>query len=311
MKILVTGGAGFIGSHVQDAYLDAGHEVVVLDNLSTGQRGFVHPDSTFYHTDIRDAGDVLRILKKEKFDVVNHHAAQMDVRASVKDPSYDAAVNILGGLNLLEAAVKTGVKRFIFASTGGAIYGEQNTFPAGEDHPLNPESPYGVSKLSLEKYCRFYSRTYGLRTFILRYANVYGPRQNPYGEAGVVAIFSEKLVRGEAPTIHGDGKQTRDFVHVSDVVRANLMALDFDGDAVVNIGTGIESDVNTIFRHLAMFSGNTVEAVHGPPKKGEQKRSVLDCSRVKALLGWEPTVDIREGLGQTYRYFQTMEAGGR
>ncbi|MFQ6616167.1 MAG: NAD-dependent epimerase/dehydratase family protein [Fidelibacterota bacterium] len=303
MKILVTGGAGFIGSHVQDAYLKAGHQVAVLDNLSTGQKEFIHPDAIFYRADIRDAREVFGILDGGNFDVVNHHAAQMDVRASVRDPAYDASVNILGGLNLLEAAVKTGVKQFIFASTGGAIYGEQNTFPAPEDHPLSPESPYGVSKLSLEKYCDFYTRTYGLRAFILRYGNVYGPRQNPHGEAGVVAIFSEKLVRGETPTIHGDGEQTRDFVHVSDAVRANLMALEFDGNAVTNIGTGVESNINTVFRHLVACTGNSAEAKHGPPKKGEQRRSVLDYSRVKTLLGWEPTVGIREGLRQTYRYF--------
>lgn len=315
MKILVTGGAGFIGSHVQDAYLEAGHQVAVLDNLSTGRKEFIHPDSVFYHVDIRDTDKVFGILDGEEFDAINHHAAQMDVRASVQDPHYDASVNILGGLNLLEAAAKTGVKQFIFASTGGAIYGEQNAFPAPEDHPLSPESPYGVSKLSLEKYCEFYSSTYDLRTFILRYGNVYGPRQNPHGEAGVVAIFSEKLVRGETPTIHGDGKQTRDFVHVSDAVRANLMALEFEGNAVANIGTGIESDINTVFRHLAAFSGNSADAIHGPPKKGEQRRSVLDCSRVKTLLGWEPTVAIREGLQQTYRYFaegalQTRDRSG-
>lgn len=311
MKILVTGGAGFIGSHVQDAYLKAGHRVAVLDNLSTGRREFVHPESAFFQADVRDRDEVFRILDRERFDVVNHHAAQMDVRASVEDPVYDASVNILGGLNLLGAAARTGVKQFIFASTGGAIYGEQKAFPAGEEHPLNPESPYGVSKLSLEKYCAFYSRTYGLPTFTLRYANVYGPRQNPHGEAGVVAIFCQKLVRGEVPTINGDGEQTRDFVHVSDAVRANLTALDFKKNVVVNIGTGIESNINTIFRHLASISGNPVEAIHGPPKKGEQKRSVLDWSRVKGLLGWEPSVELEEGLLQTYRYFADKGSGER
>ncbi|MFQ6673607.1 MAG: NAD-dependent epimerase/dehydratase family protein [Fidelibacterota bacterium] len=311
MKVLVTGGAGFVGSHVQDAYLEAGHDVVVLDNLSTGRKDFVNDRATFFRIDIRDREGVFHLFEEAGFDVVNHHAAQMDVRASVADPVYDAHVNILGGLNLLEASVKTGVKKFIFASTGGAIYGEQDTFPADEGHPLHPASPYGVSKLSLEKYFDVYEKVYGLRHFILRYGNVYGPRQNPHGEAGVVAIFSQKLVNGEIPTINGDGKQTRDFVHVSDVVRANLLALNCPESAIVNIGTGKESDVNTVFRVLAECSGNSVEPSHGPPKKGEQQRSVLDYSLAKELLGWEPTVDLTQGLGDTFSYFsQQREAKG-
>ncbi|MEE9166218.1 MAG: NAD-dependent epimerase/dehydratase family protein [Candidatus Neomarinimicrobiota bacterium] len=307
MKILVAGGAGFIGSHVQDAYLALGHEVVVIDNLYTGRKDFVNRDCRFYEVDIRDAESIVEIFERERFDVVNHHAAQMDVRASVADPVFDADVNILGGLNLLQASVKTGVKQFIFASTGGAIYGEQDTFPADENHLLRPVSPYGVSKLSLEKYIDFYAKTYGLRCFIARYANIYGPRQNPDGEAGVVAIFSRRLVSGEMPTINGDGKQTRDFVYVADVVEANVVVLDHGENSVLNIGTGRETDINRIFSILATTSGKSVEPHHGPAKKGEQRRSVLDNRRAKKILGWVPSTDIREGLEKTYAYFSMEE----
>ena len=306
MRILVTGGAGFIGSHVQDAYLKAGHDVAVMDNLYTGKPEFVNENSIFYEVDIRDGETVFEILEKERFDVVNHHAAQMDVRASVSDPLFDANVNIVGGLNLLEASVKTGVTQFIFASTGGAIYGEQDTFPADESHPLQPESPYGVSKLSLEKYLHFYGRVYGLNSIVLRYANIYGPRQNPDGEAGVVAIFSQNLVDGKTSIINGDGTQSRDFVFVMDAVQANIVALNFEGSAVVNIGTGIETDVNTIFRILAESSGNSVEPSYGPPKKGEQKRSVLDNRLAKRSMGWVPSTRIAEGLKQTHAYFSNQ-----
>lgn len=309
MKIVVTGGAGFIGSHVQDAYLDAGHDVIVMDNLSTGSRDFINERSKFYEIDIRDRDSVFKIFEDKKFDVVNHHAAQMDVRASVANPVFDADVNIVGGLNLLEASVKTGVNQFVFASTGGAIYGEQDFFPADENHPLRPESPYGVSKLSLEKYIYYYGKVHDLPWFILRYANIYGPRQNPHGEAGVIAIFSLKLVKGENPIINGDGKQTRDFVYVSDVVQANLAALDYGGNAVVNIGTGIETDINTVFNILVKSSGNSAKPHYGPPKKGEQRRSVLDNAVAKQLLGWRPSTGIVDGLSLTYSYFFDCEGG--
>lgn len=305
MKILVTGGAGFIGSHVQDAYTASGHDVVVIDNLYTGQREFVNERNRFYEIDIRDAKSILKVFEKERFDVVNHHAAQMDVRASVANPVFDADINILGSLNLLQASVQTGVKQFIFSSTGGAIYGEQETFPAGETHLLRPESPYGVSKLSLEKYIDYYGKVYGLSYFVLRYANIYGPRQNPHGEAGVVAIFADSLSRGKQPTINGNGRQTRDFVYVADVVEANRAALEFQGNAIVNIGTGIETDVNTIFDILANTAGNVIRPHYGPQKEGEQRRSVLDNRLARQLLGWHPSTDIVEGLEKTYAYFST------
>lgn len=303
MKILVTGGAGFIGSHVQDAYLDAGHDVVVMDNLYTGRKEFVNPRSKFYEVDIRNSHRVFEVFAQERFDVVNHHAAQMDVRASVSDPVFDADTNIIGGLNLLEASVKTGVKQLLFSSTGGAIYGEQDFFPADESHPLRPDSPYGVSKLSLEKYIDYYRKVHSLCYVILRYANIYGPRQNPHGEAGVVAIFSKHLTEGISPTINGDGKQTRDFVYVSDVVQANLAAVGHRDSAVVNIGTGVETDVNTVFSILAGAAANAVTPVYGPPKKGEQTRSVLDSTLARQVLGWEPSTDIKDGLRKTFAYF--------
>lgn len=304
MKILITGGAGFIGSHIQDAFISEGHDVTVIDNFYTGRENFIHPDCRFYEVDICNKDAILDLFKKEQFDIVNHHAAQMDVRASVSDPMFDANINIIGGLNLLEAAIKTGVKQFIFASTGGAIYGDQDYFPADERHELRPVSPYGIAKLSLEKYLYYYHKVHGLRYFILRYANIYGPRQNPHGEAGVIAIFSQKLVKGETPTINGNGKQTRDFVHVNDVVKANLAALDYPESMIVNIGTGIETDINTVFKHLALASGNTVAAHRGPAMKGEQLRSVLDNTLAKEILGWTPEFDIKKGLKHTYQYFR-------
>ena len=307
MKILITGGAGFIGSHIQDAYIKGGHEVVVIDNLFTGREDFINKKSKFYKIDIREKDSILEIFKNEQFEVVNHHAAQMDVRASVADPVFDAEINIIGGLNLLEASIKTGVKQFIFASTGGAIYGEQDTFPADELHPLRPESPYGVSKLSLEKYIDFYGKAYNLPWFVLRYANIYGPRQNPHGEAGVIAIFSRLLVKGENPTINGDGKQTRDFVYVSDVVQANLAALDYKGSSLANIGTGVETDINTVYQTLVKCSGKLISPHYGSTKKGEQLRSVLDNGLAGRILDWTPTIGIEAGLQKTYNYFLDKE----
>lgn len=304
MKILVTGGAGFIGSHVVDAYIKNGHDVVVIDDLSMGNLENVHPGAKFYKLDIRDEG-VKEIFREEKFDLVNHHAAQMDVRKSVDDPIYDASVNILGVLNLLENCKNNGVKKFIFASTGGAIYGEQDYFPADEEHPLRPLSPYGITKLATEKYLYYYEKVFSLQYIILRYANVYGPRQNPHGEAGVVAIFTKKMLEGKQPQINGDGKQTRDYVYVDDVVRANVMALNHNKSEIFNIGTGIETDVNTLFHKLRNYTGSDCEEYHAPPKKGEQLRSVLDYSKIKKELGWEPEINIDEGLRLTVEYFKT------
>ncbi len=311
MNILVTGGAGFIGSHVVDAYITLGHRVAIIDNLSTGRRININPAATFYEIDIRDAGQVLRIFERERFDLLNHHAAQMDVRRSVEDPVYDASVNILGMLTLLECCVKTGVRRVVFASSGGAIYGEQEYFPADEAHPTRPISPYGVAKLTTEQYLFYYKEVYGIDSVSLRYANIYGPRQNPEGEAGVVAIFATRFLSNQQPVINGDGLQTRDYVYVEDVVRANVLALNCTGSHVFNIGTGIETDVNQLFLFLKAATGSSAEEKHGPAKKGEQRRSVLSSKNIEQVLGWRPSVSIEEGLRRTVEYFRTVEGYGR
>ncbi|OGU29830.1 MAG: UDP-glucose 4-epimerase, partial [Ignavibacteria bacterium GWA2_35_9] len=235
MKILVTGGAGFIASHITDAFINEGHSVTVIDNLSTGFEKNVNPKAKFINADIGDT-NLLQLFEKEKFDVVNHHAAQMDVRKSVADPAFDANTNIIGTINLLQCCIKTNVKKFMFASTGGAVYGEQNYFPADENHPTSPCSPYGISKLAVEKYLFFYKFQYNFNYTVLRYANIYGPRQNSKGEAGVVAIFTTKLLANEQPVINGTGKQTRDYVYVGDVVKANLTTLKDDVCDIYNVG---------------------------------------------------------------------------
>lgn len=302
MKILITGGAGFIASHVQDAYIAAGHEVIVVDNLITGNKKNLNPQSKFYEMDITSPG-VFEIFQNFKPDLVSHHAAQMDVRKSVSDPTYDAQVNVLGFINLLEAARKVGTKKFIFSSTGGAIYGEQEYFPADENHPKNPASPYGLTKFVGEEYLNLYERLYGIRHVILRYANIYGPRQNPHGEAGVVAIFCQKLLKGETPIINGDGKQTRDYVFVEDVVRANAAALDEKITGVFNIGTGIESDVNDLARILGKLAGKE-NFQHGPAKVGEQLRSVISAALAEKTFGWKAQVKLQEGLEKTWDWFK-------
>jgi UDP-glucose 4-epimerase len=303
MKILVTGGAGFIGSHIVDAYISLGHQVVVVDDLSTGNKENLNPQAEFFRLHIQSE-KIGELFAKFKFDVVNHHAAQMDVRKSVADPIYDAKINVLGMLNLLENSVKHNVKKFIFASTGGAIYGEQDYFPADENHPTWPVSPYGITKLTGEKYLFYYKVAYKLPQVIFRYANVYGPRQNPHGEAGVVAIFSERLLKGDQPIINGDGKQTRDYVFVGDLVRANVMALTYEKSDVFNIGTGQENDVNTLFRLLKKFTGSPVEEAHGPAKTGEQLRSCLSYAKAEKILGWKPEVNLNRGLQLTVEYFR-------
>jgi UDP-glucose 4-epimerase len=308
MKVLVTGGAGFIGSHVTDALINAGVEVVVLDNFSSGRHELVNPRARCYEMDIGVEG-IRALFERERFDCVDHHAAQMNVRRSVDDPVFDARVNILGSLNLLQAAVATGVKKFVFASTGGAIYGEQATFPADETHQTCPMSPYGVAKLAVEKYLAFYAEVYRLPSTVLRYANVYGPRQDPHGEAGVVAIFGQRLLAQEPATINGDGEQTRDFTYVGDVVRANVLAVTIDLQGTFNVGTGIETSVNGLYTSLARQSGAPSTPHYGPPKAGEQRRSVLDSSKLQATTGWRPTVLLDEGLRQTVAYFAEQRSG--
>jgi len=306
MKILVTGGAGFIGSHIVDAYVAAGHEVFVVDDLTSGDRRNLNPHARFHQLDILDpeAADLIAQISP---DVLNHHAAQMDVRRSVSDPVYDARVNILGSLNLLEAGRKAGLKKVIFASSGGAIYGEQEAFPASEDHPKRPASPYGVSKLAGEAYLSYYKETHRLPYIALRYANVYGPRQGLKGEAGVIGIFARQLLSGQTPTINGDGKQTRDYVYVGDVVAANLLALESPHVGALNIGTGLETDVLMLYRKLCEKIGCKIPAVHAPPKSGEQTRSCLDAARARTILGWFPTTTLDEGLGRTVAYFRELK----
>ncbi len=303
MNILITGGAGFIGSNIADAMIEKGHRVIIVDNLITGKKENIHPKAVFHEMDVRDV-KIENIFFKEKIDVICHHAAQMDVRKSVVDPIFDANVNVLGMLNLLQMAVKHQVKKFIFASTGGAIYGEQDYFPADENHPMRPCSPYGITKLTGEKYLFFYQQTYGLKYVVLRYANVYGPRQNPHGEAGVVAIFCSKMLHGEQPIINGDGTQTRDYVYIDDVVAANLLALKHPQSDFFNIGTGIETDVNKLFRVLRDELKSTAEERHGETKPGEQQRSVLNYDKATSILGWKPGVDVETGLQRTAAFFR-------
>lgn len=302
MKILITGGAGFIASHIQDAYIQAGHEVAVVDNLVTGNKRNLNPKAKFYEEDI-NSPKIQEIFKSFKPHFVNHHEAQMDVRRSVADPAYDAKVNVLGFINLLEAARLNQVSKFIFASSGGAVYGEQDFFPADESHPCRPLSPYGLTKWVGEEYMKLYERLYGIQSVALRYANIYGPRQNPHGEAGVVAIFCQKLLAGQTPTINGDGKQTRDYVFVEDVVRANLAALDFPKSSTFNIGTGIESSVNDLADVLARLAGKG-KFEHGPAKAGEQLRSVILAAKANEGLNWNAVVKLGDGLKKTFSWFQ-------
>lgn len=303
MRIVVTGGAGFIASNITDAYIEHGHEVHIFDDFSTGQRANLNPKATLHQIDIADSKSVT-LIEQIKPDVLSHHAAQMDVRHSVADPSFDARVNILGFINLLEGCKNAGVKKVIFASSGGAVYGEQESFPAPESHATQPASPYGVSKRTGELYLSCYHQTFGLPYIALRYANVYGPRQSTKGEAGVVAIFLSLLLTGKTPVINGDGKQTRDYVYVGDVVAANVAALTSAFVGPVNIGTGIETDVVTIYHHLRDAVGSRLQAQHGPAKAGEQRRSCIDNRRAGEVLGWRPQVALPDGLQRTAVYYR-------
>ena len=303
MKILVTGGAGFIGSHLVDRLVQEENEVVVVDNLSTGKKKNVNTRARFYKVDITSPR-LERIFKKEKPELISHHAAQMDVRKSVADPGFDARVNILGLINLLENAVKYGTRRVVFASSGGAIYGEQNFSPATEEHPTQPLSPYGVSKRSSEHYLYYYHKVLGLESAILRYSNVYGPRQDPFGEAGVVAIFTKKMLQGDQPIINGNGMQTRDYLFVEDAVEANMAVINGSVSDTFNVGTAVETSVNQLFRYLAEITGSQMKELYGPEKKGEQIRSCLDFQKVHKRLEWEPKTPLMEGLKKTVEHFR-------
>jgi UDP-glucose 4-epimerase len=306
-RVLVTGGAGFIGSHLADAYLRRGDEVVVLDSLVHGRKENLPAGAEFIQLDIRDpaAADLIR---ERRFDVVNHHAAQMDVRVSVQDPRFDASVNLDGLLNLLEAARESEVGKFVFVSSGGVVYGEPEQRPTPESAPKQPESPYGVTKLGGEYYLHYYHRVHGMDYVALRYSNVYGPRQDPHGEAGVVAIFSTRLLREEPLTIFGDGDQTRDYVYVGDVVAANLLLTDAGlprstglDDRAFNVGTGKETSVNELAETLAAASGRPLDVRYAEARPGELLHSSLDASKLRAQ-GWEPRTDLRTGLGATYEW---------
>jgi UDP-glucose 4-epimerase len=314
MHILVTGGAGFIGSHVVDAFIAAGHHVAVVDNLSTGKRENLNPAAAFYEVDLRDADALRGVFDAEQPDLVDHHAAQVEVRKSLADPHFDATINVLGTLNLLEAARAAGTRRIIVISSGGAAYGEPVDLPCTEEHPIRPLSPYGASKGAAELYLSVYAQTHGMAAVILRYANVYGPRQDPLGEAGVVAIFTGKMLQANAPddppVIFGDGRQERDFVYVGDCAAANLTAaavLDAaDGPPeAYNIGTGIGTSVNELAAHLQDLTGYAGPIVHGAEIPGEVNRIYLAIDKAKVDLNWEPQTDLREGLRRTVRFFRS------
>ncbi len=309
MRILVTGGAGFIGSHVADRFVERGHEVAVLDNLSSGFRSLVHPAARFFAADVTDPAAVERCFAEFQPEVVDHHAAQIDVRRSVDDPVLDATTNVLGGLRLLEACTRHGVKRFVYASTGGALYGEARHLPAAEDHPVNPESPYGVSKHTLEHYLYLWRLLHGLDYVVLRYPNVYGPRQNPHGEAGVNAIFIGQMLEGKRPRIFGTGEQVRDYLYVMDVVEGNELALTRGAGEIVNLGTGVGTSVNQIYRELQDILGFKDEPIYEPPRPGEVQRIYLDATRAGQVLGWSPSTTFREGLVSTVEW--SRRTGGR
>jgi len=306
-KIVVTGGAGFIGSHITDALISAGHSVHVVDDLSGGIRGNINSSATFHELDIRSE-DVARLFQQEKFEVLVHHAAQMDVRRSVADPRYDSDVNIGGLLNLMEAGRMAGLQKVLFASTGGAIYGEPDYAPQDENHTLRPLSPYGIAKFCSEKYLEYYRHAYGIEYVALRYGNVYGPRQNPHGEAGVVAIFSERMLSNEPVFINGTGEQTRDYVYVEDVVQANLLAMDHSNSDIFNVGTSVETSVNELFSAIRDAIDPSIVENRREGQPGEQKRSVLSYSKASEILGWKPSIDIVTGLRRTVDWFRNRES---
>ncbi len=306
MKVIVTGGAGFIGSHIVDILIENNYKVAVIDNLSSGKPGNVNKKAELYKADIKSRETTL-ILRKEKPDYIIHEAAQISVSASVRDPLFDAETNITGSLNLLEFARLNGVKKFIFASSGGTVYGEPDKFPVTEKFPLQACSPYGISKMAVEYYIRFYSREYKLNYTALRYSNVYGPRQDPHGEAGVVAIFSRSLLSGKAPVINGDGKYVRDYVYCKDVARANLLALESRYRGSLNIGTGRGVDVNELYKVIAETAGFKGKAAHGPARPGDIRKNILGAAEAKKALKWEPETCLEEGIKETLEYFKKQE----
>ena len=309
MRTLITGGAGFIGSNVVDRFIADGHDVAIVDNLVTGRRENLNPQARLFGQDITDIAAMRATFAEVRPEVVIHFAAQMDIRKSVADPGYDARNNIIGSLNLIQSAIETGVGKFIYASTGGAVYGEPKELPVDETHSINPISQYGISKHTVEHYLYLYNRLDGLRYTVLRYANVYGPRQNPHGEAGVNAIFAGMMLRGETPTIFGDGTKTRDYVYVGDVVQANVLALTAGDGEMMNIGTGVQTTDQEVYDAVAAAVGFDKPALLGEERKGEIRHIALDASKAKRILGWEPTVAFREGVRRNVEYVKaTMNA---
>ena len=305
MKVLVTGGAGFIASHVVDAYIERGHDVTVVDDLSSGRRENVNPKAELIVADLRDP-QTAQQLRGRGFDLVNHHAAQIDVRVSVADPAADAEMNIVATLRLFQTLVDDGLKKIVFASSGGAAYGEPQYAPQDENHPVAPVSPYGCAKLAIDQYLYFYRNVHGIRAVSLRYGNVYGPRQRKDGEAGVVAIFAGAILDGQQPRINGDGEQTRDYVFVHDVVRSNMAASELDLDGIFNVGTGVETSVNTLYGELCAALGTDAPAEYAPAKAGEQRRSVLDGTRLRKLAGLPEPVTLRDGMRQTVAWLNAQ-----
>jgi UDP-glucose 4-epimerase len=303
MKILVTGGAGFIGSNVVDGFVSRGWDVVVADNLCTGNKKNVNPKARLYEVDIRGP-ELADVFERERPDFVSHHAAHISVRNSVLDPLYDASINILGSINVIANSVKYEVKKLIYVSSGGAVYGEPVYLPCDENHPVDALCPYGVTKHTPEHYLFMYRQLSGLNYTVLRYPNIYGPRQDPYGEAGVVAIFSEQMLRGEQVVINGTGEQVRDFLYVGDVVTANLASVEAGDCCIYNLGWGIGASINQIFAEMKRITGYGRDAVYAPAKAGETFKIYLDASKAARELGWRPRVRLAEGLTETVDYFR-------
>lgn len=307
MKILVTGGAGFIGSNIVDAHIEAGHEVAIVDNLTTGKKANLNPKAQFFQLDIRDTAKLLKVVKDFKPEIINHHAAQIDVRKSVADPVHNAEINEIGTLNVLNAAVAAKVRKIIFPSTGGTIYGEVTAKRGAEEsHKLEPISPYAITKRTTELYLYSYKVNHGLDFTVFRYGNVYGPRQDPLGEAGVIAIFCGQMLKGETPTIYGDGKQLRDYVYVGDVVAANLLALAKGDNEIYNLGVGVGISVNELFAHLKELFGFKGTAKYAPARTGELFRGTLNVDKIKKELGWQARFDIKSGLQKTLNWYKNL-----